>query len=229
MKISKGFSVKSDGSMKVYPGANPAVNKAKRKAFINKEGLNEADMVLVDIVHSNKVVMVGEKDKGRTMPKCDGLITNVPGMILGVTAADCVPVYFLDKTNGVVGLAHAGWRGVQSGIAGEMIKLFKSEYGCLVENIEVEIGPHILDCHFEVKDDLVKNFSTYPECFREAEGVKYLRLGRIIKKQLLASGLKEENIKEATECTFCEKEKYFSYRRDKPEEIEAMLAYIVIG
>ena len=58
--------------------------------------------------------------------------------------------------------------------------------------------------------------------------VNYLNLQAIIKKQLITIGVLNKNIKETKECTFCDKEKYFSYRRDKPVDVEAMLAYVVI-
>jgi YfiH family protein len=234
MKIIKDFSVRQDGNMKIYLGADHIAdnenktNKKNRKLFLQKVGLNDTDLVLAGLVHGNKIVAVGGKDKGKVIPKCDGFVTDVSGIILGVTAADCLPIYFWDKKKNVIGLAHAGWRGVQSKIVGEMVKIFMNKYGCRAEDIEAEIGPHIKDCHFEVKDDVVKNFSGHSEHIKIAAYKKYLNLGGIVKKQLLASGLKEKNITETNECTFCRSDKYFSYRRDKPKDIEAMLAYITI-
>jgi len=91
----------------------------------------------------------------------------------------------------------------------------------------IEIGPHIKDCHFEVKDDLVKAFSYYPECVKKVKNNLYLNLEEIIIKQLVSVGLEKTNIIKSTECTYCS-DKYFSYRRDKPQEIQAMLAYIML-
>ena len=79
-----------------------------------------------------------------------------------------------------------------------------------------------------MKEDVINSFLDYPDCLSEVSGVKYLNLQAVIKKQLTNAGVTSKNIKETKECTFCEKEKYFSYRRDKPEDIEAMLAYITI-
>ena len=234
MKITKGFSERADGNMRIYRGNvhdkenENARNKENRRLFFKKVGLDDLDLVLAGLVHGNNIVKVGEKDKGIVIPDCDGFITNIPGIILGVTAADCVPVYFWNKQNSVIGIAHTGWRGVEKRIVEEMIKLLMNNYDCQAEDIYVEIGPHIKDCHFEVKEDVIKNFLNYPDCLNERDGIKYLNLKNIIKKQLISSGVEKENIKMSYECTFCEKEKYFSYRRDKPEEIEAMLAYITI-
>lgn len=203
-------------------------NIENRKLFLEKSGLSDEDIVLTGLVHGNRIIEIGEKDKGKIISECDGFVTDTPGIILGVTAADCLPVYFWNKQNRVVGIAHAGWRGVQKEIVIEMVKLFINNYKCQAGDIEVEIGPHIKDCHFEVKDDVIKNFSNYPECFKEKDGAVYIKLGDIVKKQLVSSGIEKENIKLSQECTFCEKDKYFSYRRDKPKDIEAMLAYVSI-
>jgi YfiH family protein len=234
MKIIKGFSTIRDGNMKIYPGNihnkenENTRNKENRKLLLKKVGLDDSNLVLAGLVHGNKIVVVSSDDKGKVVPDCDGFITNIPGIILGVTAADCVPVYFWDKNKNVIGMVHAGWRGVQKDIMAEMINLFINNYDCLVGDIEVEIGPHIKDCHFEVQEDVIENFTDYSDYLRIVEGKKYLSLGGIIIKQLLLVGIRKENIRESSDCTFCEKEKYFSYRRDKPEDIEAMMGYIAI-
>jgi polyphenol oxidase len=137
-------------------------------------------------------------------------------------------VYFWNKKETVVGIVHAGWRGVQKMIVSLMIDILRDKYGCLVEDIKIEIGPHILDCHFEVQDDVVKNFIDYSDCFSVNQGHKYLSLKKIIMRQLASVGVDIKNVKETDECTYCETNKYFSYRRDKPQDIEAMLAYIGI-
>jgi polyphenol oxidase len=235
MEIIKDFSAKLDGNMRIYRGSvhvdsnKNEANKRNRKIFLKKNGLNDEDLVLAGLIHGNKIVTVSNEDKGKVISECDGFVTNIPGIILGVTAADCISAYFWNKQKTVIGIAHAGWRGVQSKIAEEMVKIFIDKYGCLAKDIEVEIGPHIMDCHFEVQDDVIKNFLSYPDCLKIVENRKYLNLGGIIKKQLLSVGVEVENIQSTQECTFCEEDKYFSYRRDKPEDVEAMLAYITLA
>jgi YfiH family protein len=235
MKIIKGFSTKLDGNMRIYRGnvhdkENENVrNKANRKLLLEKNNLDDANLVLAGLVHGNRIVVVGESDKGKVISECDGFVTDTLGMILGVTAADCLPIYFWNTQKTVVGIVHAGWRGVQKKIVTEMVSIFINKYGCLTKDIQVEIGPHIQGCHFEVKEDVINNFLDYPDCLSEVSGAKYLNLQSIIKNQLISSGIKDNNIKLPQECTFCEKEKYFSYRRDKPKDIEAMLAYITLS
>jgi copper oxidase (laccase) domain-containing protein len=109
-----------------------------------------------------------------------------------------------------------------------MISVFRNSYACEVSDICVEIGPHILECHFEIQDDLVEIFSEYGKYIQKVEGRTYLQLQEVIKKQLLSFGVSEKNIQMSPTCTYCS-DNYFSYRRDKPEIIEAMLAYIAIS
>ena len=255
MNLFKGISEKKDGKMKVYSEGG-AQNRGN---FLNKLKLSDKDLVLAGLVHGNRIVVVNDQNRGKIIDECDGLVTNAPNIILGVTAADCLPIYFWNKSSKnsysltstrtickrvlfhsllarqnkqktVIGIAHAGWRGVKSEIVKEMVSIFINKYKCKVEDIMVEIGPHILDCHFEVQEDLTKTFFDYKDCFKKVNNHDYLNLNKIVEKQLLSTGLNSENITKATECTYCcnNGDKYFSYRRDKPKEVEAMLAYMVL-
>lgn len=223
-KILKGITAKTDGNMRVVVEGG-AIN---RQRYFDKKDLALDTLVTAKLVHGNKVVVVTEEDKGETKEGCDGLVTNVPGIILGVTAADCLPLYFWNTQKTIVGVAHAGWRGVHSKITEEMVNVFTHKYTCEATDVCVEIGPHILGCHFEIQDDLVEIFSEYREYIQKVDGCTYLQLQEVVRKQLLSVGVSENNIQMSSTCTYCS-DNYFSYRRDKPEIIEAMLAYITIG
>lgn len=221
--ILKGITEKSDGNMRMVVEEG-VVN---RQRYFDKKRLSSHNLVTIKLVHGNKVVVVTEDDNGETKEGCDGLVTNVPSVIIGVTVADCLPIYFWNKQKNIVGIAHAGWRGVRSEITKEMISVFKNSYACEAVDVCVEIGPHILGCHFEIQDDLVEIFSEYEECIQKVKGHTCLQLQEVVKKQLLSVGVSEKNIQLSSTCTYCS-DNYFSYRRDKPEIIEAMLAYIMI-
>lgn len=226
MKITKGISQKTDGSMKVYPKNNKEQTVNNRKNFLQNIGLSADDLVIAGLEHGNSVLIVNTEDRGKITQNCDGLVTNTPGLILGITAADCLPIYFWNKQGTVLGLAHAGWRGVFGQVAREVVEKMVGKCGCKLEDIEVEIGPHILDCHFEIQDDLVEKFADYPGMIGRDDNKKYLSLAGVVEYQLLKLGLLKKNIFITEECTHCLPGKYFSYRRDKPTDIEAMLAYI---
>ena len=220
--------------MKIYSGVvhtsdnENQKNKENRRKFLEKAGLKDDNLILAGLVHGNRIVIAKDSDKGKVISDCDGFVTDTLGVILGVTAADCLPIFFWNKQETLAGIVHAGWRGVQKEIALEMINIFVNKFGCSAKDINVKIGPHIKDCHFEIQADVVKNFLGYQTSIKEVGGGKYLNLGNIIKEQLVSVGVEVKNIQDALECTFCENDKYFSYRRDKPKDIEAMLAYITI-
>lgn len=227
MKIIKGISEKKDGNMKIVGESIVTINN--RRNFLQKEGFDSNNLVMASLDHGNKVIVVSEKDKGKIHNGYDGLVTNETDLILGVTAADCLPIYFWNEQKTVIGIAHAGWRGVKSEIVKEMIQIFVEKFSCDTRDIYVEVGPHIKDCHFEVRGDLVKAFSEFLDCFRKSDDSAkiFIDLGKIVQRQLIKIGLGINNIKISTECTYCN-DKYFSYRRDKPTDIEAVIAYITL-
>ena len=158
------------------------------------------------------------------MPDCDALITDKGKYLLTITVADCLPVYFYDQKKKVVAIAHAGWRGVVSKIAAAVISAFVKNYGSTPSDLEVFIGPHIRDCHFEVKADVASQFESSDLVLRG--GKTYIDLAGAVRKQLVGSGVSDLNIRVSSECTSCLNKKYFSFRRDKPQELETMIAYI---
>jgi hypothetical protein len=158
----------------------------------------------------------------------DALITDDPNLILSITVADCLPLYFYDPIKKVIGLAHAGWRGVENGISLETVKAFEQNYHSAKFDIQVFIGPHIGACHFEVRGDVAEKFSSWPEFIIFRGEKTFIDLAGIVKKQLLAGGLLKKNINVGPECTYCLPDKYFSFRRDNPgeDQMEVMTAYI---
>ena len=219
-KIVLGFSAKKDGSMK----NDSKGQNVNRFQFIQKQFLGERNIIVAKLADTNRVMAFDDDviDLSK-MDNCDALITNNPKQLLIITMADCLPIFFYDEIRQVVALAHAGWRGVLSNIAKEVVDVFKECYQSKPENISVYIGPHIQTCHFEVQGDLALKFHKEDVTIR---GNKlYINLAKIVSQQLQAEGLKVDNINVSPECTYC-CDKYFSYRRDKPELVQTMLAYI---
>ncbi|MBR5731712.1 MAG: laccase domain-containing protein, partial [Firmicutes bacterium] len=89
---------------------------------------------------------------------CDGAVTDLERVTLTSTHGDCIPIYAADSSRGVIGLAHAGWRGTADGIAAVLVSTMISGYGCRPQDISVYIGPGIGRCHFEVSEDVAEEF-----------------------------------------------------------------------
>ncbi len=223
-KIIWGLSEKTDGRMKILETTDTTA-RGNRERFFTRLGLDVDNVVAAGLIHSNKVATV--KDVAvRVIAETDALVTDQQGVTLSLTVADCVPVYFCDPKRPAVGLAHAGWKGVVGDIAGEVIAKMAAEFGSRPEDIVVFIGPHIRKCHFEVQDDVAGQFADFSDSIESREGKLHIDLSAVIMKQLTKTGVLPENVSLSQECTFCEDNKYFSYRRDKPARLEAMVAYI---
>ncbi len=212
--IYLGISQKKDGPMKS--------SLENRLSFFKQNKLDTKIIISASLAHENNAVIVGNLTENISIPNCDALITNNKNHLLTITAADCLPIYFYDKNKNVVAIAHAGWRGVASKIVEKVINQFTNHYYSNIDDIEVFIGPHIKDCHFEVRDDVASQFQESDLITKEDK--IYINLSQIIKNQLTDLGV--NNIETSEECTYCLPNKYFSYRRDNPEELETMIAYI---
>lgn len=215
------LSTKKDGSMKIEL-ANPSEkNLENRKIYFLKNGINPDNMVSAEITHSNKIAVVTKNEAWKFIKEVDGLITNDSEIVLNVTIADCVPIYFYDDKKSVFWIAHAGWRWITNDITKSMIDKFVNKFNSNINDIKVYIWPHIQKCHFEIKEDIVDKFP-YKFVSRENSIIK-ADLIWIIRDKLEKLWLKSENITSSNECTYCKSKKYFSYRRDKPKKIEAMI------
>lgn len=220
--ITWGMSEKQDGQMKFV--GHELESLANRKKYFESINVDPAQVVMAGLVHGQEIKVVTGDDRGKFLPETDGLLTNTTDVFLSVTAADCLPIYYIDQKHHAIGLAHAGWKSVLNEMAGQMMQAMHSFFGTEPVDLEVYIGPHIR--HYKVlknRADLFTSFSSYVTQM----GDEYqLDLSGIVKLQLTNSGVARVQI--SPECTHCETEKYFSYQRDKPEETQAMVAYIGI-
>lgn len=219
-RISLGFSEKEDFSMKG--------NLENKKRFLAKNSLADVFVVSASLMHESGVVEVSKVSQDQVIDNCDALITKQKGVALTVTAADCLAIYFYDPVKEIIGIAHAGWRGVLKNIAAEVINSFVYDHQSSPQDIVVSVSSHIKVCHFEVSDDLLCKFD--PKYVEKRDKKSFVNLEEVLKNQLLQQGVESVNIKIASECTYCEESKYFSYRRDKKalSDMETMLAYIVL-
>ncbi len=185
-------------------------------------GCSLNDMVRVRQVHGARVAVVTRGDAGIRETVCqrldgvDALVTNDPGLVLLTTHADCVPVYFLDPSLGVIALAHAGWGGVLAGVVEGTIHAMRTAFGCEPGSLQIGIGPHIRDCCFAVREDVIRPFEAMPwwqpEFLTARQGAAHIDLSGCIRAILQGCGVPATQVAEQADCTCCLSSRYFSHR-----------------
>lgn len=226
------MSLRSDGNMKInYCGRKKRSTNGNRRIFFKRNGISEDTVVSALLDHGNKTVVING-NSSRYIEKADALLTGDCGIHLSITVADCYPIMFYDPAARAIALVHAGWQGAVSGvISSAMIKMILR--GCDPRNIRAEVGPGICQKHLEFsRSDLLK-LKQYdnPQYYSDLSQEKVLvDLKKIIGDQLATYGISGKNIVFSRECTYCQSEKYFSYRRDGKNsqgQIDAMM--VVFG
>lgn len=191
-----------------------AVNRARVAQHM---GVPLSDMVGVHQVHSADVVTVGAATAlpWTTAPRADALVTDRPGIALSVLTADCQPVLLADKTAGVIGAAHAGWRGALSGVLGNTVRAMVA-LGARAHRISAVIGPAISPRAYEVDADFRLAFLAddqgHDRFFSPGTGSKLMfDLPAFGLHQLARAGVGQARW--TGHCTYGDPAQFFSYRR----------------
>jgi len=255
--IIHGFSTRVGGVSTAFGGRDlnlggqldgRAAIEQNRTRFVaalcggKKSGKQKLRLVTLKQVHSDIIHILTARPKGALTG--DGMITNLPGLLLAVQVADCVPILLADPKRRVVGAFHAGWRGTVKRIAekgaGDMRALFGSE----PQDMVAAIGPCIGGCCYAVGDEVVEQFRSqfsyadklfhrvhdddvvkkkYPLLFLTARAPGHSDIGpqthldlvEANRRQLLAAGLKAKNIWSSGLCTSCTPRQLFSHRKEQ--------------
>ncbi|MGA1809882.1 MULTISPECIES: peptidoglycan editing factor PgeF [Sphingobium] len=174
-----------------------------------------ATLVTVRQVHSPDVVTVTAPIAEDERPEADAMVTRTPGLILGILTADCVPVLFADREAGVIGAAHAGWKGAISGVTDRTIAAMEM-LGATRAGIACAIGPCIGRASYEVTLDFAERFER-----DDADNARFFSAGRAghcqfdiaayVASRLQAAGIGRISLLD--EDTYSQADRFFSYRR----------------
>ncbi len=134
-------------------GDDPAGVAENRRLVADAMGVAPPLLLGLKQVHSNVVVTVDEPWAAGAGPAADGFVTSRPDVALGIITADCAPVLFSDRQAGVVGAAHAGWRGAAAGVLEATVDAMIA-LGAAKDRIRVVVGPCIAQESYEVGDDM---------------------------------------------------------------------------
>lgn len=180
-----------------------------REQLFNQLGIAAHEIALGIQVHKTDVAYV---EKGGIYPDTDALVTDVPGLALGIQVADCAAILLADERNKVIGAAHAGWRGAARGIVSTSISRMQAQ-GAQPGLIKAYISPCISLQKFEVGEETA---ACFPSEFVDYASYQkpHVDLKRFIEYELLKAGVLEQHIETDAGCTVSE-DRFYSYRRQK--------------
>ena len=236
--LINGFSTRLGGvSTGIYESMNLAFTVGDEREnvlenyriFGESMGISRDRMVFSDQQHTTNVMAVDASHCGegilkpRSFKDIDGIMTNVPGVCLVTSYADCVPLYFVDPVNKAIALSHSGWRGTIGDICSNTLNEMAKHYGTHPEDVTACIGPSICADCYEVGSDVADVFL---EAYGPDSGVVLPHNGGIPGKYQLDltkacflnmknAGIREENISLPDICTCCNGDVLHSHRASK--------------
>jgi polyphenol oxidase len=147
--------------------------------------------------------------------EADAVLSRTLGLAACISVADCVPVLLADPASGAVAAVHAGWRGTIARAAAEAVRALAAEVGAAPERLLAAVGPAIGPCCYEVSPDLAARFAAEigPGVVRRS-GAPTLDLWESNAAVLRGAGVAAERIETVRRCTSCERDLFFSHRRD---------------
>jgi polyphenol oxidase len=221
--IAHGFLGRRGGcSTGIYNGLNVGLGSDDERGLVEenrsraiKAVMPGALLMRVYQVHSPDVAIVGNDFDATNPPKADALVIDRPGMLLGIVTADCVPVLFADNAAGVIGAAHAGWKGAIGGVTDNTIKAMEA-LGADRSRIACAIGPCIAQKSYEVDDGFFRRFAEDdPENERffasGKEGHWQFDIEGYVAARLAGFGI--NRVECLGEDTYAQEDRFFSYRR----------------
>lgn len=234
MGVVAGFTTRHEGvSRPPFNSLNLGLNtndphhnvQGNRSLLARAFGTKSDQLLTVTQVHGNDILVVDEPNQDVThflKIECDGIITNQPGIMIGIGVADCAPILILDPVKRVAAALHAGWKGTASGIARKGVAAMVGNFGSHPADLLAAIGPAIGPCCYEVDEPVHAAFASEAEVWEQAAsgsvpGKWKLDLTAAVRHQLTSSGLLPDRIETSCQCVCCTQELFFSYRRDKGE------------
>jgi len=194
---------------------DPAKVAENRARMAKAVGVTPERFLTAYQIHSPQVVVAETPWSGEARPRADAIVTRTPGLAIGASTADCGPVLLADPQAGVIGAAHAGWRGALGGVLEAAIAAME-KLGAGRSRIVAAIGPMISQRNYEVGDELVAQFAK-----ADAGNARFFAAGRpghaqfdlpgFIASRLAAAGI--AGVEDLAACTYADPQLFYSFRR----------------
>lgn len=215
-----------------YCGDDEEHIRKNRELLCTLLGISDSHLVMPHQVHLTKVATIDETflslkttERQEALEGVDALMTDMKGLCIGVSTADCIPVLLYDEAHHAVCAIHAGWRGTVKHIVKKAIASMQVAYGTLSQQLKAQIGPGIHLDSFEVGDEVYEAFANegfempaisqlFPSPSTSHQSPKWhIDLPECNRLQLIAAGVMPQNIMVSPVCTFQQADDYFSARR----------------
>lgn len=202
--------------------------------FFTNNSVNYSSLVILSQIHSTNIDILRDHktaEKIMNIEDTDGVITRIKGVILSIRNADCLPLLFVDKTTGYIGISHQGWRGSLKKMVIKMVDTFLS-LGSRIGDLKCSLGPAIGSCCYDIDDEryfsFLEEFNGYSDkIFSRNKGRWHLNLSLLNYLQLISIGVKKEHIDFFPFCTKCDKNRFFSRRRSKSNDFAEMFNFVM--
>lgn len=209
-------------------GDDPAVVEQNRSRV--EEAIGAGPLAILKQVHSPIVATIDTPIEASSI-EADALVTATPGIALSILTADCTPILFADPQAGVIGAAHAGWRGAVDGVIAATIDAMTA-LGAHPGRIHAAYGPTIYAPNYEVGDKFVSDFlALHPggahHFHTPPGGQPHFDLPGFVEEQLRTAGL--ASVERVGSCTYASPDRYFSHRRATHEKTRTGRQISVIG
>lgn len=227
----QGFTTRHEGvSRTPYNSLNLGTNtqdqahsvEGNRSLLTRAFGITQEKLVTVKQVHGTDILVIDEPNDDVSHflgLEGDAIITNQPGIMIGVCVADCAPILLLDEEKQIIAVVHAGWQGTASELVTKTVAGMKSLFGSNPKKLQAIIGPSIGKCCYEVdapvKQAFVQNGLDWDGCSEQSgDGSWRLDIAAANRNLLIGAGLPAAQIQVSDMCVCCHRELFFSYRRD---------------
>lgn len=230
----QGFTTRHAGvSRTPYNSLNLGTNtqdqphsvEGNRSLLSRAFGITQEKLVTVKQVHGTDILVIDEPNEDVSHflgIEGDAIITNQPGIMIGVCVADCAPILLLDLEQQIIAVVHAGWQGTVSKLVTKTVAGMKSQFECSPQKLQAIIGPCIGKCCYEVdtpvRQAFIQNGLAWDTCSEQSGDGKWrLDIAAANRDLLIGAGVPADRIQVSAMCVCCQRELFFSYRRDGAE------------
>lgn len=228
LHVTHGFSLRTGGSSQPpfdslnvarAVGDEPTHVQANLNALAKAVGYRAEALFEVSQVHGNtvRIARPDEQPADVRREEADVLVATEPNVAIGIRVADCIAALIIDPDSGAVAGVHAGWRGVVERAADAAIDTLIASVRARPERLRVATFPHIRGCCFEVGDDVAQTIAAASDArdvIDRSRAKPRVHLLPVLQAQLRARGIVDRHTQDIAGCTYCEPQRFFSFRRD---------------